>query len=186
MYRYIYSNDSKVLHDKGCMYANRIKEEHAKEMSSWFFIRKNGMHFCKCCGYQALLRENADIADEEIDDCAKLLKESVITIEELIKYFRYYKGTMRYKHGVFYLHVYEDQWILDASNSSVTLLHNNYLYNKMSNERHFVGGFHIQELREDTFRCAFSVVEKYRFRCHESEAKQAVVHQALQMDMVFV
>ena len=175
MYKYIYSNHSKTLHDINCKYANRIAEDHMKSSSSWFFFRNNAMNFCKCCGYQAVIRENVDIAEDEIDDCAQLLKDNGVELETLIKFFRYYKGQMRYKHKVFYLHVSEDQWILDAGAPQITLLHNNYLYNKAANERHFCGGFHVQNLRENTFISALETVEHYRFREHVYEKEPQVM-----------
>lgn len=186
MYKYIYSNNSKTLHDENCKYASRISEEHIKSSASWFFFRSREMSFCKCCGYQAVLRENADIAAEELDDCAAILKENGIELEELIKFFRYYKGTMRYKHNVFYLHVSEDQWILDLGRGEITLLHNNYFYNKASNERHFCGGFHEQNLREKTFRSALETVEHYSFRQHVYNNEPTIVLNNLANNMQIV
>jgi len=164
MFEYIYSSSKKLLHTGECKYVKRITANHCRHTRSLFRSYGVGYNVCKCCGMESLLRQNAEIAENEIKECVDLLKANGIDANFLRDYFKYYKATMSYSHGSFYLRGKEDNWVLSLNGNDVVLLHNNYQYQRGTTDRHFVGGFHRQELSENTMRFAMRHAATYVFR----------------------
>ncbi|MCC8072719.1 MAG: hypothetical protein LIO62_01130 [Clostridiales bacterium] len=160
--KYVYSNSDFVYHDRECGLAKKIPDEEF-EMTSQF---SDDYTWCNSCYKFAIIRcgiQNDAKLFEQYAKYFKLVKADkqllhFLIVENNAKLWILSSNMMEFK-------VNEDSWRVSSRNGSLTLLHNNYHFDK-NDKRVLENTFHIQIENIKSFRLCVNHMVKYSFDKH--------------------
>lgn len=167
--KYIYSQNSNILHDKNCVKARGIPDDVL------FYSEKYlpDMEQCSYCARRAYIRAGAkDMA--QYRDYERLFQAMKVEDENLRHMYLDCGMKTRVKGKELIIYDREDTWKMVSidNRGRLQLLHNNYKVLR-NGERKFVKGFHVQnDLCYSTdFWHALRLIETYSYDKHKA-AKQ--------------
>lgn len=160
--KYVVSRKTKILHDKECYYAKKIKKGNASFLKKLY--PKEDVRYCKVCYRKVIIHTGiTDMLDYDMYD--RFFEENKIDSETLFKLFVLCEAKASINGDYINITCYEDKWRLSlkSKEGKVELQHNNYIKNFLG-ERYISKGFHRQKLSKQTVLCALECIMKYDYQ----------------------
>lgn len=158
----IYSEKTRIAHDKTCRYAKTIDEKNIKIVKK-FPDRK--YTYCKICGKTGILRSSVDDV-ENLNKYVSLFKD--IPTDTLFKIFIKSGASACWKGSALIMFCRHDYWKIVPKGRKIVLYHNSYTVNGLG-ERIFTGEWHLQAGGKiDTIDRALNKIYKYNFKAHQT------------------
>lgn len=170
---YVYSNESRIFHDKHCPEVLDIPNEDLRTMSK--FPQLPGILWCSSCYRMALIRAGIKVTEQyRITSYQRVLDQANISNEDLYELLVENKAKLLLvEYNIMEITLGEDIWrLVIGRNNSIKLMHNNYTilaetrYGHANEEKNFHEHTFALQTQDSTIHQMIQNIIKANWRNH--------------------